>query len=1575
MRVLIRLLSQAIIPTICLSWFVVGQAKATYPRPDDSLPPVFLDCNDLASGSGFPASQNWQHYGWEYPTTDDGYAASPSNCQVECYCLVEDPITQEFEFCDPLQPFQINQNADPTACVDEYGDTWLNLPEGNANHAGQPNEACDKNCMCRFPMEMCIDVDVEITNHYEPKNPPPYVPPPPYDNPCQNPSLDPMCGDPGGEPPPEPVIPADPPGFVPVTTPDPGECPPGTGFSFEGSYEGWKPVKGKYHYPVFLKAPPGADPQAEAYGYKVPPQGPVFGNNVSVSRLRPPGYSKDDFLRTPAVNMSHEIGGDYWMFSRDVRQHGNYWIGSADYRPRPSILPGMRNYEKGTGLLKSPVCKDLSSSFISFRIGGLSSNRHYVALAVREKFQGELDGYDMGVNPECGRPGQEEVPDHSICSTWSPSDFDPNDAGSLGLPDTPDESWKVVFRSTSRANMPRHEWDKEPEWMARTVVWALDGSKNSKYNFIGREIMLIIVDDNYDSSVKYGNTHINVDDFRFLDKAPKGTVWLTYNRSSTAIGEIIHEQPLWGLTDAHAHPTANITMSTSAHRSMSSNVGSLGAGNGTVVWGDPSDPLEDVYNCASPLDPIDDKHGNTVRKETLHKNGAVGIDTHCSVDVDIVLSLVLNPVTLSAVTAICAAENIDWVWSPSYPFQVQACTVDKIADIVSLLDMDALHAWTSHGGQSFASGGLEFQEWFMETLLTELGDSADLYNPGVTAALDPRVWNADLGIKEGGADHHHQGLGLLHNQYQHDMIKRAYQGGLRVMVMDVVHSYVLPAITDNANKDKTQYKEGHDVKYIIGNGVDSIKRLVAQVGDPDYLPGVLREYAEIAYSHKDLDRIVRQGKLAIILGVEVPRLDLYNGPHGDNSAATVIKDLYHRLGIRKLTFIHGVDNSMGGTAIFVDAYQTANMFDGNIAGEDDYKGLDYHWDVDGDSNALPFLLSAQFPPPFGLFMLIDAWDWKMAWEQDLPDDKQDLIVTDPYYDYRVQNHSPDKWTGSLETTYRFGMTTTGGHQLIPFFYGLDKPQSSRLRLINVAQYARGKATSYHAPLYGAGANGRLELDFHSNDALYPMRVTRIDDMDFMIGGEPACNTEGTIAPEHLSHDHRSVEEWETNNLLSQAHVNIKGLTTIGEDYLLEAARHGMFIGFDHFSQKARIDAYQALHGRLAKVIQVQKGGSIPDYYYPGVFGEHTHLREAERDGPVPEEYRSQYGFTHEAMRSQGEFKTIKGFGGFVAPLMRTSTMVPPGTPVDEDDVSKWPEDGIHPYWKSTVKNDCDYSSKTWAIIYLNMLRLLEGRNVLLSSDFNPTTVLGASRFGAAGIRTRACRLNPHPKSLIHPLDVPEQIPRDFNTPRVGADGPPSCLFNLEKEPDIDGWDPFCPSTRMIWSQSNEYSGVWYEEYEQSYVNRHQADSEHPFHQIVTAREENTQREDRLVRAPIKEYVTVNMTGMDAAREIDEGQDYYSDNPRLISQQMFPFKQFDNRAALGLNQEPYRGWDFNLDGMAHEGMLPDFLQDVRNVGVSFEQMGYLFNSPGDLYEGWKRACELGDLYSDAKGIRRGCNFSP
>lgn len=55
----------------------------------------------------------------------------------------------------------------------------------------------------------------------------------------------------------------------------------------------------------------------------------------------------------------------------------------------------------------------------------------------------------------------------------------------------------------------------------------------------------------------------------------------------------------------------------------------------------------------------------------------------------------------------------------------------------------------------------------------------------------------------------------------------------------------------------------------------------------------------------------------------------------------------------------------------------------------------------------------------------------------------------------------------------------------------------------------------------------------------------------------------------------------------------------------------------------------------------------------------------------------------------------------------------------------------------------------------------------------------------------------------------------------------------------------------------------------------------------------------------------------------------------------------------------RDFDINLDEVAHYGMLPDLFQDLKNVGLTNEDLAPLFRSAEDYIQTWAR-CEARSL---------------
>ena len=61
----------------------------------------------------------------------------------------------------------------------------------------------------------------------------------------------------------------------------------------------------------------------------------------------------------------------------------------------------------------------------------------------------------------------------------------------------------------------------------------------------------------------------------------------------------------------------------------------------------------------------------------------------------------------------------------------------------------------------------------------------------------------------------------------------------------------------------------------------------------------------------------------------------------------------------------------------------------------------------------------------------------------------------------------------------------------------------------------------------------------------------------------------------------------------------------------------------------------------------------------------------------------------------------------------------------------------------------------------------------------------------------------------------------------------------------------------------------------------------------------------------------------------------------------------NNQPLRRYQTGNRAWDFNTDGMAHYGLMPDFLQDLRNIGLRPTLLSFLFNSAEDYIKMWEK----------------------
>jgi microsomal dipeptidase-like Zn-dependent dipeptidase len=150
----------------------------------------------------------------------------------------------------------------------------------------------------------------------------------------------------------------------------------------------------------------------------------------------------------------------------------------------------------------------------------------------------------------------------------------------------------------------------------------------------------------------------------------------------------------------------------------------------------------------------------------------------------------------------------------------------------------------------------------------------------------------------------------FHQQHHITALRRAYEGGMRLMSALVVESEFLELIMNKVDtaggRPSVQLTKEID---LIRAGVCFARRLTE----------LNSSWMEIAYTPADAQRIMASNKLALILGIELPDV----GNLGFGSPEQEVEELY-RLGIRQSVIVHGANTKLAGTSLFQDVYDWFN---------------------------------------------------------------------------------------------------------------------------------------------------------------------------------------------------------------------------------------------------------------------------------------------------------------------------------------------------------------------------------------------------------------------------------------------------------------------------------------------------------------------------------------------------------------------------------------------------------------------------------------------------------------------------
>lgn len=1122
----------------------------------------------------------------------------------------------------------------------------------------------------------------------------------------------------------------------------------------------------------------------------------VYGNNVSIDRIMPPGYVRDGGPGT-------HVGGDYWEFSRDINYRGRYWAGTADVRPNWRTRPGGRLNETLGFTLESPPFV-IATPWLSFLIGGHRRTTQRVELVVISNGNNTplLQAQYRGLNVEERAPG-----------------------ASFSLEPRP---LHVVVRASTAL--------EDNEYMRRRVYWAVQA-------FQGLTAYFRIVDTAGEAA------HVNADDFRCEGSAPADIEWLPLpdgGLSNPQVGQTVKAVPLWGVTDTHTHVAANMTL------------------GGHYIWADANDPIENVYDCNLPLPVIRDKAMNVVREPIGRPNK----QTQCFVSAGIVALITSTGAGVCALTA-AHLGAIPFIGPALVAITLTACTVALAAATTALTAIPSLTSVTLHGAAMPTSGGLRAGP--LIRFLIGLFDREVVRQTIIHGLIEQQDWDTADGFHSG------YGASYLHQRYHWTMIQRAWQGGLRLMVIDALHSRALQYVLDGRD-DMDDWKA-------FALTADAVERLTAGPTHPRFHPGQLFGIAELALTPGQARDIVRRNKLAIVLGTETQELGKKRS--SSDSIEQQVRDLY-AMGYRKVTPIHGIDNPLGGTGYFNDIYNSAAVF-ANLS-KDEQGAADGVW---GPGIEVSVTLPGELPAPLGGMTLQTSSNLVQSLKPTTP-----CVGAACAWNLRAG--------GWFSVQHPSRVTTTdfiGELDAITFRAGLEGA-------------TKGRTITEHDPL--------AEPDFKF--------ASRLSNLNWLLGNGPGgavlgdrrCSLDGMFMPLVGEVDPVAHAQYQSTG----RQMNDRGLSAEGRAFVAAMMERGMIIDSDHLGHLSRVDLHKELAAFRADA------GAFETQEYP-VLGIHTDVRRFQRHTSYPLDaldagtafsYASAFGFSAEVDKTRAEIAHITANGGVVSPGVNGGFIQDP--------------DGLV---GGQLRNNCDYSTKSYAIKYLQMIRLTGGRGVTPSTDNNSPSPRVVSRFG----NEAACFSGDSPERLDgvpggDGLPTVGNWPRDFH-PSVAA----RCRFNSVGGRTIGGvpypLDETCPGLQNVRTQLLEANAVEYDDYA----------TRSPFGTPVPGRPD---LRTIVAQSPIEFRDDRPLAGFGVQQVVAYG----GGGPLS---QLRPMRKFRNNVYPSAQN---RGWDYNLDGLANEGLLPDTWQDLRNVGVSWEQLGPMFNSANDFIEMWDRACRLSAQWHRARG---------
>jgi microsomal dipeptidase-like Zn-dependent dipeptidase len=454
-------------------------------------------------------------------------------------------------------------------------------------------------------------------------------------------------------------------------------------------------------------------------------------------------------------------------------------------------------------------------------------------------------------------------------------------------------------------------------------------------------------------------------------------------------------------------------------------------------------------------------------------------------------------------------------------------------------------------------------------------------------------------------------------------------------------------------------------------------------------------------------------------------------------------------------------------------------------------------------------------------------------------------------------------------------------------------------------------------------------------------VDLVEDAERMVamsGGRKRAMHRHTLI-DHIPGVHNLTEAVEAPKL-GGGHANVRSLNQYGVILLEEMMKRGMIIDVDHMSEKST-DATLNL---------------VETYDYP-VITSHSWFRDLLYSSDNEFNPKEELGYdtsdvhkvAHEAGKRGDQIERIARLGGVVSAIL------------NQGDIAGLCQ--AMPGLADKVKAPCAGSSTAWAQAYIYALAKMGGKGVAIGSDINGAAGLPGPRFGtlaAYGARHDTRRVHDRRNEIDNQSNgvaYTEPI-RDYRWYRFEPSGrggydEQTCDIWHAIAQYVAGFNPAIQE--HLKSDFPELNIQQLFEAADLYLDHDWID--HVTLGFWVANQSEPPDTDQIAHWPHEQraaYFALATIPKDSELTLDEHTNALMEK---IKTTWAKWQQMsgDNRPLTRSTAGERRDYDINLDGMAHYGMLPDFLQDLRNNGLTAEDLAPLFRSAYDYVQMWEK-CE-------------------